>query len=88
MDSIHFYQLPREDDVVLTADQANFPWVWSPIRPTDAEPMSNTSAFDIRDSSKCTADSAGLDKGGENKHRLKNAWREGQCKDPGSCGHG
>ena len=41
--------------------------------------MTAMSATDIRDSSKRTADSAGLNEGREGGHRLEKAWRAGQC---------
>lgn len=60
--------------------------MWSPTRPTEAEPVTDTGATDIQDSSKRTADSAGLDEGGEDGHRLKKAQREGQCTGPSPRG--
>jgi len=53
--------------------------------PTDAEPETTTGATDIRDSSKRTADSAGLNEGGEGVHRLEKARRAGQCAGPSRC---
>lgn len=43
--------------------------MWSPIGPTDAEPVTAIGATDIRDSSKRTANSAGLNEGDERTHR-------------------
>jgi len=72
----------REDPVGIAAGQASSPWMWSSTDPTDAEPVTAIGATDIRDSSKRTADSAGLNEGGEDEHRLEKARRAGQCTDP------
>jgi len=60
--------------------------MWSPTHFTDAEPETTTGATDIRDSSKRTADSAGLNEGGEGVHRLEKARRAGQWAGPSSRG--
>jgi len=59
--------------------------MWSLTHFTDAEPETTTGATDIRDSSKRTADSAGLNEGGEGVHRLEKARRAGQCAGPSRC---
>lgn len=43
--------------------------MWSPIGPTDVEPVTAIGATNIRNSSKRPADSAGLNEGGESTHR-------------------
>ena len=60
------------------ADPAGSAWMWSPKNPTDVEPTTAMDATDIRRSSKRTADSAGLDEGGEGVQRLEKARRAGQ----------
>ena len=72
----------REDAVGPTADLAGSPWIWSPTRPTDAEPMTVMEDSNIRDSSKRTADSASLDEGGEGVRRSEKAQRAGQRASP------
>ncbi len=56
------------------------------MSPTNVEPVIAMDATDIRGSSKRTADSAGLNKGGEGVHRLEKARRAGQCADISPCG--
>ena len=68
----------REDAVGSVADPAGSAWMWSPTNPTDVEPATAIDATDIRRSSKRTADSAGLDEGGEGVQRLEKARRAGQ----------
>ena len=50
--------------------------MWSP---TDVEPVTAMDATDIQGSSKRTADSAGLNEGGEGLHRLEKARQACQC---------
>ena len=67
----------REDATEIAADQADSPW--SPTSSTDAEPVTTIGAIDIRDSSKRTADSAGLNESGESTHRLEKIRCAGEC---------
>ena len=64
---------------------AGSPWMWSPTRSTDAESMTATGPTGVRDSSKRTADGAGLNEGGKGVHRLEKARRAGQCTGPSPC---
>jgi len=76
----------REDAAGIAAGQTGSPWMWSPTGPKDAELVTAISATEIQDSSKRTADSAGLNEGGEGGHRLEKARRAGQCAGPSRCG--
>ena len=69
----------REDAAGIAAGQADSPWTWSPTGSTDAEPVTAIDATDIRDSSKRTADKAGLNDGGESTHRLEKVRCAGEC---------
>ena len=59
--------------------------MWSPTRLTEVEPVTATGATNVRDSSKRTADSAGLNEGGEGVYRLEKARRAGQFASPSAC---
>lgn len=83
---VSWRSLLRKDVVGSMPDQVGSPWMWSRTRPTDAEPVKAMGATDIRDSSKRTADTAGLNEGGECVHRLEKARRAGQCAGP--CPYG
>ena len=69
----------REDAAEIAAGQADSPWIWSPTDPTDAERETAKDATDIRDSSKRTADSAGLNESGESKHRSEKVRCSSEC---------
>ncbi len=60
--------------------------MWSPTSPTDAVPVRAMDATDIRGSSKRTADSAGLNEGGEDVQELEKARLEGQYAGTSPCG--
>ena len=76
----------REAAVGLVTDPTGSAWMWSPTSPTDVEPVTAMDATDIRGSSKRTADSAGLNEGGEGVQGLEKARREGQYAGTSSCG--
>ncbi len=59
----------REDATGIAAGQADSPLMWSPTGSTDVERVTAKGATDIRDSYKRTADSTGLNEGGESTHR-------------------
>ena len=59
--------------------------MWSPTRLMEAEPVTATGVTNIRDSSKRTADNAGLNEDGEGIHRLEKARRTGQFAGPSAC---
>lgn len=74
---VSWQSLLQEDAVGSVADRAGSPSMWSPTHLTEAEPVTATGATNVRDSSKRTADCAGLNKGGEGVHRLEKARRTG-----------
>lgn len=82
---VSWQSLPQEDAVRSVADRAGSPSMWSPTHLTEAEPVTATGATSFRASSKRTADSAGLNEGGEDVHRLEEARRAGQFAGPSSC---
>lgn len=73
----------RGDAIGSVADRAGSPSMWSPMRLTDAEPVTTTGATNIRDSSQRTTDRASLDEGGgEDVRRLEKARCEGEFAGP------
>lgn len=84
--SLVSWQSPlREDAVGSVADRAGSPSMWSPTRLMEAEPVTATSATNVRDSFKGTADITGLNEGWEDMHRLEKARRTGQFAGPSAC---
>ncbi len=69
----------EEDDIFssLQGKEKEEQGAWAPD-----ESMTAAGAADIRDSFKRTADSADLDEGGKDAHRLEKARRAGECVGP------
>ena len=84
--SLVSWQSPlRGDTVGSVADRAGSPLMWSPTHLTEVKPVTATGATNVRDSSKRTADSAGLNEGEEDVYRLKKARHTGQFASPSAC---